>query len=798
MELYRVEQLTFAYPGQTQAALDSVSFSVVPGEFLTLCGTSGSGKSTLLRQLKTALAASGVRSGRIFFDGRPLDEVSLREQAARIGFVQQCAENQLVTDKVWHELAFGLESLGTESAVIRRRVAEMAAFFGMEDWFYRDVATLSGGQKQLLNLAAVLTTQPDVLILDEPTAQLDPIAAEEFLSALARVNRTLGTTILLSEQRLEETLPLSGRMLVLENGRRIADGTPHEVGGQLCSEGREIAAAMPSAMRIWSGVDPVPPCPVSVREGAAWLAQRFETQLPREIPLRCKSAVSDEAAAVLDEVWFRYEKQGPDVVKGLSLCVHKGELLAVLGGNGAGKTTMLKLLAGIQKPYRGSVSAKGTSAFLPQDPQLLFHGETLRLDLLESGADHAGLSRVAALCHLEGLLDRHPYDLSGGEQQRAALAKLLLADPELLILDEPTKGLDAVFKRELAALLRSLCTQGTAVLMVSHDVEFCAEYADRCALFFDGKILTDGTPQEFFAGNSFYTTAANRMARRFLPHAVTVSDVISACGVSPPEKPMGGAEKAVPAPRREVSQSDALPHAAEQRTDCTGKMRALSAAIWLLIPLTLFAGSYIFHDRKYYAVSLLILLEAMLPFFLLWEGRRPKVREMVVLSVLCALGVAGRAAFFMLPQCKPVLALTIVTGASLGGEAGFLVGAVTMLVSNMLFAQGPWTPWQMFGMGAAGFLAGVWFHRAGARRTRGALCLYGIVSAIVVYGGILNASSALLAAGTLNKAVLLSYYASGFPVDCVHAGATAVFLWLFAEPMLEKLARVKKKYGLRE
>ena len=790
MELYRIERLTFTYPGGSTPALREVSLTVRAGEFVTLCGLSGSGKSTLLRQLKTALALSGARSGEIFFDGCPLSGLSQRVQAARIGFVQQSPENQLVTDKVWHELAFGLESLGCDTPAIRRRVAEMAGFFGMEDWFHRDVASLSGGQKQLLNLAAVLTMQPDVLILDEPTAQLDPIAAADFLAALSRVNRELGTTVLLSEQRLEEALVLSDRAVVLDGGRIIADGAPRAVGAQLLAAGNEMFSAMPAAMRVWAAAERGGrPCPVSVREGRNWLRDFAASHGLKQVPECRMPAPVGETAVTVSDAWFKYEREGPDIVRGLELTVRRGELLAVLGGNGAGKSTTLKLLAGLQKPYRGEVHITGRTALLPQDVQLLFAKKTVREDLAEVGADAPMLVRITALCRLEGLLDRHPYDLSGGEQQRAALAKLLLTRPDILLLDEPTRGLDAAFKSELSEILEELLSQGAAIVMVSHDVEFCAEHAGRCALFFDGSIAADGTPREFFAGNRFYTTAANRMSRGLLPNAVTVSDVTAACGGTPerrekrrklPPQPPEAVKKTIGTPRKK--------HRLPVRT-------VVSAAVSLLmIPLTLLAGTELLGMRSYYPLSFVMLLEAMLPFFLVFEGKRPAARELVVIASLCALGVAGRAAFFMLPQCKPVLALTILTGVSLGGEAGFLVGAVTMLVSNVLFLQGPWTPWQMFGMGLCGFLAGLVFRQGGLPRKRWLLCAFGAVSAFAVYGVLLNAYSALLATGTLTWESFAVYCASGFAMDAVQAGSTVVFLWLFAGPMLEKLDRIKRKY----
>lgn len=869
--VFSIEHLCFSYPEREEKALDDVSFSVLPGQFVTLCGPSGCGKTTLLRQLKSVLTPHGTRTGALLFSGKPLDEVDYREQSARIGFVQQSPENQIVTDKVWHELAFGLESLGCDTPTIRGRVAEMANFFGIQNWFYKSVTELSGGQKQLLNLASVMTMQPDVLILDEPTSQLDPIAASDFLATVGRINRELGTTVLLTEHRLGEVLPLSDRVLVMDGGRLIADDEPGRVGEKLRETGSGMFLAMPAPMRIWAAVPNELPCPLTVRDGRGWLSAFAETTPLHAVPVREAKRSDAPVILKLDEAWFKYEKDAPDVIRGLSLTVRRGEFVAILGGNGAGKTTALSLIAGLNRPYRGKLRVSGSIASLPQNPQALFVKKTVREDLQEilSGGhlrreeQDTKIARVVTLCRLERLLNRHPYDLSGGEQQRAALAKVLLTQPDILLLDEPTKGLDAEFKQAFAVILKALVRRGVTIVMVSHDLEFCAEYADRCALFFDGGIVTEGPPQRFFSGNSFYTTVPNRMARQLLPQAVTVSDVIAACGGEvPPEPPLPLDDAPLPPPpEEETALPKKLPlwrkllafaagavavlcflHAmgllhfpfldanqytiyavligalvllamvtgsrseapienaqvARDRRKLPKRTVAAAAMILLCIPATVFVGVFYLEDHKYYFISLLVMLESMLPFFLVFEGRKPQARELVIIAVLCALGVAGRAIFAPLPQFKPVMAITILSGVAFGGETGFLVGAVTMLLSNMLFTQGPWTPWQMFAMGVIGFLAGVLFRKGLLRRTRLALSIFGALCAVIIYGGIMNPASAIMWQNEINWKIILAYYATGFPFDLVQAAATALFLWFLSRPMLEKLDRIKVKYGLVE
>ena len=579
MALFEIRNLTFTYPDQEKPALTDLNFSLKQGEFLVVCGKSGCGKSTLLRHFKTAMAPYGERKGQILFEGRELDTVSVREQGARIGYVLQSPDNQLVTDKVWHELAFGLENLGYETGTIRLRVAEMASFFGIQTWFEKNVEELSGGQKQLLNLAAVMAMQPDLLVLDEPTSQLDPLAAGDFLATLRKINAELGTTILLIEHRLEEVLAYADRVLVMENGGILALDTPEKLPSLIREN--DMFQAMPVPMRIFEELSGEGDSPVTVREGREWLEgwreqqktsvsnqknrtegveKWSDTPVSRNIEpqndskpsffggLRERIFTKEEtrqSQPVLEarDVWFRYEKELPDVVRDLNLKVQKGELYCLLGGNGTGKSSTLRLLGRIKKPYRGKLFLNGKElgtyreselygkllGILPQNPQSLFVKDTVEKDLREMSGDTERLRDVIEKTEIRHLLGSHPYDLSGGEQQRAALAKVLLLDPEIILLDEPTKGLDGFYKKKLAQILKGLTAEGKTILMVSHDIEFCAEYGDTCALFFHGSVVTSAPAREFFAGNSFYTTAANRMARKWYPDAVTAKDVIERC-----------------------------------------------------------------------------------------------------------------------------------------------------------------------------------------------------------------------------------------------------------------------------
>lgn len=867
VEKIKIKNLIFSYPNSEKTALNDINLTINQGEFVTICGKSGCGKSTLLRHLKPILTPHGKTSGEIYFDGKSIYDLSDREQAENIGFVMQNPDNQIVTDKVWHELVFGLESLGINSAEIRAKAAEMASFFGIQNWFYENVANLSGGQKQILNLASVMVMNPTLLLLDEPSSQLDPISAHDFFTMLERINTELGVTIILSEHNLSEVFPLSDKVVVMEDGKITAENTPYKIGEEL--KQNSMFAALPTPTKIYYSLgNNSGNCPITIRDGHKWLEKQ---QINEHFEFKSeKNRINTEPILELKDVWFRYEKNSDDILKGLSFKVHENEFYAIVGGNGVGKSTALSVISKINKPYRGKVFINDDTkvAVMPQNPQSLFLKKSVLEELYDAVFDVEKEKRkneieyVIKLCELDNLLENHPYDLSGGEQQRVALAKMLLRKPDLLVLDEPTKGLDACFKRKLATILKSLQKNGMTVLMVTHDIEFCAEYADICAMFFDGKIVSEAPPRKFFAENNFYTTSAKRMADGIIENAVLDKDIIRALGgeaedltetndelnyILPKKTVIKQGKKEYKKlnvhnvvlgivfvilfvmtqclfcgrydnwknyvaqtisilfiaaamfnliPRKKLGKE--LIQNEKSKRKISKRTKIATLLILFLIPITIFIGIYYLGDKKYYFISLLIILETMIPFAFAFENRKPKARELVIISSLCAIGVVGRTAFFMLPQFKPVAAIVIISGVAFGGETGFLVGAITAFVSNFFFGQGPWTPWQMFSFGIIGFLAGIMFQKGILRKTKTDMCVFGFLVTFVIYGGIMNPASVIMWQSNININMVLSSYVMGMPFDFIHAVSTVFFLFFAAEPMLEKLERIKIKYGLIE
>lgn len=484
MPAIEVRSLSFSYPGADAAVLEGLDWSVPQGAFALLVGGTGSGKSTLLSLLKPEIAPAGECAGELRVLGESVADMDVRASAERVGYVFQDPENQIVCETVWHEMAFGLENLGMSRDEMRRRVAETSYFFGLEDWLHRDTDTLSGGRKQLLSLAAVLALRPRVLLLDEPTSQLDPVAEKSFLHALFRVNRELGCTVVVATHQPRPMLEYA------TCAYRIEDGRVREVSD---------IASLGHRKELFS--DEVP----------GWGGSRRAKNGVFSSAGGCRILPKMHAgsATTLAGSWFRYDRASGWVLRGLDAAFSAGAVHAVVGGNGCGKSTMLSVLAKTVKLQRGHMERGAASAaLLPQNPKALLVAETVRDELMEwastCGYDEAVARERAASLGLSGLDGRHPYDLSGGQRQLLALAKLLLIGPELLLLDEPTKGLDLASRRIIARALRDHAEAGGTVIMATHDLDFAEQVADDIAMMFDGEIACMEPPADFFADNVFY------------------------------------------------------------------------------------------------------------------------------------------------------------------------------------------------------------------------------------------------------------------------------------------------------
>ena len=547
MALLRFESVSFRYPDAEKEALEELSFSIEKGEYVVVCGESGCGKTTLLRMAKPELRPVGQGKGTVYYKEIPVQQLDAEQSAFKIGFVQQNPDNQIVTDYVWHELAFGLENMALPVQDIRRRVSEMASFFGMEEWFHKKTCQLSGGQKQMLNLAAVMAMDPEVLILDEPTSMLDPLAAANLLGMVRRINRELGVAVLICEHRLEDVFQTADQVLLMKKGRMLWKDTPEQIAEHLQQDpdSSRIYYGLPGAVRIFGelrkqGIYPEQKkLPLNIRDArnAMTELQTDDQYVTRTLEAKTERSTRQKVIEA-KELWFRYEKNAPDILRSMDFQLQRGEIFALLGGNGAGKSTFLKSAAGLLRPQRGRLKiAEGLRlAMLPQSPQALFHYDTVWEEFLESAvagwkeeAARQKAEEMAAFLELDGKKFSHPYDLSGGEMQRAAVGKLLLQRADILLMDEPTKGLDAYLKQSLAEMLRKLADQKLSILMVTHDLEFAASYADRCGLLFDGQLISEDEPHGFFSGNRFYTTAAGLIAGDRIEKVITCGEVIAAC-----------------------------------------------------------------------------------------------------------------------------------------------------------------------------------------------------------------------------------------------------------------------------
>ena len=517
MEFIEAKNLTFSYPNSKEVLKD-ISFEINKGDFVLLFGKSGSGKSTLLKHLSVSLAPYGEKKGEILYKSKDINNLSIRERCEKIGYVSQNVEAQIITDKVWHELAFTLENLGYDKVTMRSRIAEMSSFFSMSQWMNRDTSSLSGGEKQKLNLACSMLSFPEILLLDEPTSQLDPVMRNEFITLLTKINEEFGTTIIITEHSLSGILDKADKCILLDSGKIKFKGTCLDMVKNIINENVEYYDFLPSPVKLGNkifGMSDV----LTVKDAKKLIdnSKKNFKGIEKKSLIRNKEIVID-----LRHIWFRYDKNSPDVIKDMSLKVYKGDFISVIGPNGAGKSTLLNILGKVKKPYRGKVVSTGKIAVLPQNPVSLFIKNTIRKDLEDISEDYISLvSKIGG----ENLLDSHPYDVSGGEIEIMALIKVLLTNPDILILDEPTKGMDVIYKDKLGKQLKRLNDNGVTIIVVSHDIEFISKYIPLSTIMFDGDIVSFKESRTLFGENYFYTTDINRITKERLDNAILLDEV---------------------------------------------------------------------------------------------------------------------------------------------------------------------------------------------------------------------------------------------------------------------------------
>lgn len=599
--IIQIRDLTFAYAAGDEPVLSDINIDIGSGEFVIIMGSSGSGKTTLLKMLKRNMIPAGRYSGRVYIYGKEADKLTDRENAAGIGYVSQDPDNQIVTDKVWHELAFGLENLGMDNVTIRKKVAEMSEYFGITGWYDREVSKLSGGQKQILNLASVMVMQPGILLLDEPTANLDPLAAIRFLDVVKRINQELGVTVVMVEHNLEHIYADADRIIAIDKGRVAANSSPKKAAADIITAGSFLIEGLPVASRLYSGYNKKngnsvvsynnvnidsnnknnhilsDEIPLTVKEGRRWYVN-YKKVYGKDIikdkdkinNFVGKSIINDKVIKkdVLEEdnitgnknkkrigfikknnlenkssrkntdnientvcqlknVSYSYNKKLPYIIDGVDVSFKEGRITAILGGNGAGKSTMLKLIAGIIKPVCGKIISNKRIIMLPQDPKAVFTEVSVEEELAEVLMDKGNgiynnmpmedkreiVEQIIEEFGLNDIRKNNPYDISGGQQEKLAIAKVLLLKPEVLLLDEPTNGLDPYFKKTLGKLLKKINADGVTIIIVSHDLEFVDSFCDDVIMLFDRKVAAQDSTHKFLRDNMFYTTNYYRIIK---------------------------------------------------------------------------------------------------------------------------------------------------------------------------------------------------------------------------------------------------------------------------------------------
>ena len=605
MALIEFNNFSFAYMNSdgTESevkSLDSINLEIDYGDFVLLCGPSGCGKTTLLTNLKKELMPAGRRSGEIKFNGKRIIDMDEISSACDIGYLFQNPDSQIVTDTVIQEIAFPLENIGLPTEEIRNRISEIVAFFGINDILHKNVNELSGGQKQLVNLCSLLVLRPQVLLLDEPMSQLDPIASYEFLSIVRRLNEEFSITVIMSEHKADSIFPFIDKAVFLKEGKIEFVDNAHNICSEVIDD-EIFENYLPAVTKIYNSLSVKYPSliklntPLSIREGRRCLNTIHDDLIKisnddvdsinlnhDNLHITNKKYHSQEKSGILDKIslggnknalismngiYFAYEK-GKLILKNVDFELEKGDFVSLIGGNGVGKSTFLQLLVGILKPIKGKVKyKKGIKlAYVHQNPMIHFSKDNVKEEFLESILESKLLQNNSVGFNKEtyddllkmtneeftesdllnglefdsiefkfkelieffdicDLIDKHPYDCSGGEQQKIVIVKALLQNADVLVLDEPTKGLDPISSKNLANILNSLRDNGITILMTSHDLDFVANNCKRCLMLFDKDIQIDDDPKVIFAENNFYTTFVNRMVKDYVPEIVTLDDL---------------------------------------------------------------------------------------------------------------------------------------------------------------------------------------------------------------------------------------------------------------------------------
>ncbi len=535
--MIRVEEFSFYYADSEKPALKDVNLSIHDGEFTLITGSSGSGKSSLCRCFNGLIPNfyGGKLEGRVEVQGLDVKDYPTSELAKKVGMIFQDPENQLVSTDIEREIAFGLENLGYPKSTIVKRIEESLDIVGISHLRRANMQELSGGEKQKIAIASVLVLHPEILVLDEPTSQLDPKGAEDILTITERLNDELGITVILIEHRLDRVIHFIDRLIIMHEGRITADGNPGEVlrKEQIQKTGIGIPPVIRLAQHLQARESESVRLPLTVKEARIML-DRFLRNPSKSISLEAEKYKSKKIIEV-ENLYYVYPA-GSTALKNVSLAVSEGEFVAIIGRNASGKTTLVKHFNGLLKPTKGKVTVMGintleaTTADLAKNAGYLFQNpnEHLFADTVEEeiafAAKHSNLTEYDIGLKIESTLkkfnlfeikDQYPRSLSGGEKQRVALASVIVREPKILVLDEPTRGMEYGLKKELMDFLNDYRREGNTIILVTHDIETVAEHADRVILLSEGKVIADGITREVLSDALLFSPQINRLIKPY-------------------------------------------------------------------------------------------------------------------------------------------------------------------------------------------------------------------------------------------------------------------------------------------